>query len=58
MVKGCLSGKDWVVDKEGTLEGYVEDKRAEDILAAKAKVDRRIEQGSRSTKFIDDAPPR
>ena len=57
MAKGSFSGKDWVVDR-GTLEGYIEDKRAADIIAAKEKADRRLEQGSRSTKFIDDAPPR
>lgn len=58
MVKGFFSGKDWVIDREGTLEGYLEEKQAEEIAAAKEKVDRRIEPGSRSTKFIDDKPPR
>ena len=44
--------------RRGTLEGEIEDRRAEEILAAKEKVDKRLLEGSGNSKLIDNSPPR
>jgi len=52
-----VAGKDWV-DARGTFEGALADKQVEEMAGAKEKVERRIEEGSRKTKFIDDSERR
>jgi len=51
------AGKDWVDTRRATLEGN-DDTQADEMRVAKEKVDKRMEQSSKNTKFIDNTQPR